>query len=132
MPRRRAAGHIDALEPAHGLVAGGDAPDVSQRDGLGEAGAATAPAAKRAAPRFNKHEMAWLTERFEANGGVLGKTVGYAAHKKATADLAGASAYWACEISFGAVLICVILLEFIASFHAAHNCHRNKRQCTGV
>jgi ribonucleotide reductase class II len=45
MPRRRAAGHIDALEPAHGLVAGGDAPDVSQRDGLGEAGAATAPAA---------------------------------------------------------------------------------------
>ena len=106
MPRLRTAGVSDAVEPAHGMAAGDDTQDASQRDGMGEADAASgSPPAKRVVTRFVADEVGWLKARFDANDGVLGRTVGYAAHKQATADLTGACAHRACEIACGTMPI---------------------------
>ena len=133
MPRSRADRLSDAVEPAHALAASGDAPDESQRDGAREAGPPPrSPVHKRAAPGYAREEAAWLEERFDADGGELGMTVGYKANAKATADLAGAVAHWACAIAFGAVPILSFCWHLLLLFHPTQKSNRNELQCTGV
>ena len=119
-PRRRSFAPSATREPAHGLAAGG-APGQAQGGGDGEADAAAAPAAKRPAPRLAPSETAWLRGRFDADGGVLGRTVGYAAHKEATAGLVGASARWGiCESASGYVPILSNCLNYQRLFKSVY------------